>query len=100
MEELLNSFLRFGVDVLPVSVAGWLGLRLLVWSAGKAERFIHFGGPYSFLAIWALACFVKSKTLAGSSSALDTLYFALLALGLLACLVRLIVLAFVRSSRP
>ena len=88
LDDLLATVSRFGVEVLPVSIMGWLGVRLLAWSAGKAERYVRFGGPCTFVAIWGLAVFATCKTLGRASPVIHTVCVSLLILGLLASLVR------------
>ena len=88
LDDLLATVSRFGVEVLPESIMGWLGVRLLAWSAGKAERYVRFGGPCTFVAIWGLAVFATCKTVGRASPVINTICVSLLILGLLASLVR------------
>jgi len=72
--------------------------RLVSRYGGKMRR---FGGPYTFLVVWGVAVFVNSKTLGMTTPIISTFYFSLLALGLLASVVRVAVEKRRRSSgRP
>ena len=99
MDDLVAALPRLGLEVLPISALGWLGVRLLASSLGQTEGSVKFGGPYAFLVVWSLAIFVNFKTVGRASSIISTLYITLLALGLLVCVVRSIVGAFVRPSK-
>lgn len=99
MDDLVAALPRLGLEVLPISAFGWLGVRLLASSVGQAERSVKLGGPYAFLVVWGFAIFVNFKTVGRASSIISILYILLLALGLLACVVRLVVGAFARPSK-
>ncbi len=98
MDHVLEALFRLAVDALPASIAGWLGLRLLAWSVGQAQRPVRLGGPYAFLVIWGLAVFVKSTAVGRVTGIISPLYISLFTLGVLACLIRAIVQALMRPS--
>ena len=99
LEELLPAIPRCGMEALPVSIMGWLGVRLLAWSAGNAEKYVRFGGPCTFLVICGLAVFASCETLGRSWPAINTVCLSLLILGLLASLVRATAAIRKKSSR-
>jgi hypothetical protein len=99
MDDTLTTLIRFAKEALPVSVLGWLGLRMGAWSLGQAQKPVRLGGPIAFLVLWGFAIFVRSSLDAGASSILSTLYVSFFALGSLAVLVRLLVRAFTRPSK-
>jgi hypothetical protein len=99
LEELLPTIPRCGVEILPVSIMGWLGIRLLAWSAGNAEGHVRFGGPCTFLVIFGLAAFASCETLGRSLPALNTICLSLLILGLLASLARAVAEIRKKTSR-
>ncbi len=88
LDDMLAAVGGFGVDVLIVSIMGWLGVRLLAWSTEQTEKHVRFGGPCTLVAIWALAIFANCKTLGRASPVINTVCVSLLILGLLASLVR------------
>ena len=100
MDETLATLFRLGTEVLPISAVGWLGLRLLAWSIGQAQKPVRLGGPIAFIFIWAFAVFVRFKMDGGAFSILSILYSSLLALGVIALLVRLLIRAFARPPKP
>ena len=99
MDETLATLVRLGMEVLPVSAVGWLGLRLLASSIGQAQKPVRLGGPIAFIFVWSFAVFVRFKIDGGASSILSILYISLLALGVIALLVRLLIRAFARPSK-
>ncbi len=98
MDHVLETLVRLAVEALPASIAGWLGLRLLAWSVGQAQRPVRLGGPYAFLVVWGFAVFVKFTAAGRVTGIISPLYISLFALGVLACLIRAIVQVFMRPS--
>jgi hypothetical protein len=88
LDDMLAAVGHSGVEVLIVSIIGWLGIRLLAWSAGQAGTRVGVAGPCTLVAIWAFAIFANSKTLGRASPVINTVCMSLLILGLLASLVR------------
>ncbi len=99
MDHVLEALFRLAIEALPASIAGWLGLRLLAWSVGQAQKPVRLGGPYAFLVVWGIAVFVNFKAIRRVPAIISPLYISLFALGLLAWLVRAIVQLFMRPSQ-
>ena len=100
MDDALATLVRLGMDALPISAVGWLGLRLLASSLGQARKPVRLGGPIAFIFVWGFAIFVRYSADGGVSSIISILYASLLALGVIAFLVRLLMRAFARPSKP
>ena len=98
LNNILGPLLQPGIDAIPFSVAGWLGIWLLVWSVERAESSRSFGGPVTFMVIWGVTVFANYETQGRASPILETLYFSLLALGMLAALVHAAVRIFKRPN--
>lgn len=51
LDDMLAAVGHSGVEVLIVSIMGWLGIRLLAWSAGQAGTRVGVAGPCTLVAI-------------------------------------------------
>jgi hypothetical protein len=87
LDNIFGSLFQLQLDAIPISVAGWLGICLLVWSVERGESSRVFGGPFTFMIIWGVTVFANYETQGRASPILETLYFSLLALGMLVTLV-------------
>jgi len=101
VDELLATLLRLGLETLPISALGWLGLWLLSASgfSDSSRKSMGFGGPWGFLIVWGVAVFVNFKAVGIASPVIHAFYISLFALGLLVSLARLVVRAVLRTSK-
>ena len=98
--NMFGPLLQLGIDAIPISVAGWLGIWLLVWSVERAESSRSFGGPFTFIIIWGITVFANYETQGRASPVLQTLYFSLLASGSIAAFVHAVVEFFRKQHHP
>ena len=84
---LYGPLVKIAIEAIPISVAGWLGVCLLSRSVERVEWCRSFGGPYTLLVVWGLTVVANFQTNGRSTPVIHTLYFTLLALGLLATVI-------------
>ena len=100
IDYIFGPLLQIGIDAFPISTAGWLGIWLLVWSVERAEPSRNFGGPLTFIFIWGVTVFATYQSQGRASPVLQTLYFSILALGLIAAFVHSLSAIFGNQHHP